>query len=174
MINIKYLRENKKEVLKGIKAKGFNVDIDMILELDEKRSLLRQEIEHLNAERKKAALKKNIKQGKEIKNKLSDLENEEKEVEEKLNQFLRKSPNLPLPEVPIGKGETDNIVIREVGEKPEFDFPAKDYMELGEKLGWIDTERSGKAIGSRFGYLLRDAVDLEFALVRFAFDVLKK
>ncbi|MDO8743059.1 MAG: serine--tRNA ligase, partial [Candidatus Azambacteria bacterium] len=86
----------------------------------------------------------------------------------------RKFPNLPLPEVPVGKDETENIVLREIGEKPKFNFPAKNYMALAENLGWIDTERAGKSIGSRFGYILRDAVDLEFALIHFAFDILKK
>lgn len=172
--DIKYVREHKKEVLKGIKAKSFDTDIDLLLELDEKRGILRKNIEELNAERKKVAEVKNVERGKEIKISLAKIEGEEKIIDEKINDILRKLPNLPLPEAPIGKDEADNVVLKEVGEKPEFNFPVKDYMALGEKLGWIETERAGKAVGSRFGYLLRDAVDLEFALIRFAFDVLKK
>jgi len=174
MINIKYIKENKKEVEKGIKAKGFNVDIDLILKLDEERIILNKKIEELNVERKKIAEARDVEKGRKVKSKLDEFKVEEILLTEKINTLLKKLPNLPLPEVPIGKDETDNIVIREVGEKPEFDFPARDYMELGEKLGWIDIKRTGKAVGSRFGYLLRDAVDLEFALVRLAFDTLKK
>jgi len=174
MTDIKYIRENKKEVLKGIKAKGFNADIDALLVLDEKRNILRKQIEKLNADRKKTAEAKNIKHGKEIKAELAELESKEKKLDGQIYDILKKLPNLPLPEVPVGKDETENVVLREVGEKPKLNFQPKDYMELGEKLGWIDTERAGKAIGSRFGYILRDAVDLEFALVRFAFDILKK
>ncbi|MEK7197857.1 MAG: serine--tRNA ligase [Patescibacteria group bacterium] len=174
MIDIKYIRENADEVLKGIQAKGFDADIDLVLELDEKQSVLRKKIEEFNTERKKNAEKKNVEKGKKIKEKLSKLEGEEKIIDGKIYDILKKIPNLPLSEVPIGKDETENVVLREVCEKPMFDFPVKDHIELGQKLGWIDTERAGKAIGSRFGYLLRDAVDLEFALVRFAFDVLKK
>lgn len=174
MLDIKYIRENKKEVERGIKAKGFSADIGALLMLDEKRNKVRKQIEELNAERKKVAEKKNIEKGKELKLKLSELEGEEKNISEKVDDIARKFPNLPLSEVPIGKNETENIVIKEVGDKPSFDFPVKDYMKLGEKLDWVDTERAGKAVGSRFGYLLRDAVDLEFALVRFAFDILKK
>ena len=174
MIDVKYIRENKKEVENGIKAKGFKVDIDSVLELDGKRGVLRKQIEELNAERKKNAETKNIETGKKIKEKIAKLENDEKILDEKIYDILRKLPNLPLPEVPVGKDEIENVVLREVGEKPKFSFPPKDYMALAENLGWIDTERAGKAIGSRFGYLLRDAVDLEFALTRFAFDVLKK
>lgn len=174
MLDIKFIRENKREVLKGIKAKGFNVDIDLVLELDKKQNVLRKQIEELNTERKKNADKKNIEKGRKIKEKLSKLEDEMKVINGQIYDILKKLPNLPLLEVPIGKDETENVVLREIGEKPNFDFLAKDYMTLSEKLGWIDTERAGKAIGSRFGYLLRDAVDLEFALVRFALDVLKK
>ncbi len=174
MIDIKYIRENRKEVEKGIKAKGFNADIDSLLELEGKRGALRKEIEELNAERKKIAEAKDVNRGKEIKVALAELEGKEKILEEKIHDILKKIPNLPLPEVPVGKDETKNMVLKEVGDKPEFDFQPQDYTKLGEKLGWIDTERAGKAVGSRFGYLLRDAVDLEFALIRFAFDVLKK
>ncbi len=174
MPDIKYIRENKNEVLKGIKAKGFKVDIDSILEFDDNRSVLRKQIEELNAERKKIAAEKDIEKGKKIKADLADLESEEKLLSGKIEALFRKVPNLPLPEVPIGKDESENIVLREVGRKPKFNFPAKDYMELSLKLGWIDIERTGKVVGSRFGYLLRDAVDLEFALIRFAFDFLKK
>ena len=174
MLDIKFIRENKNEAEKGIKAKGFDVDVNLILDFDEQNRRLEKEIENLNIERKKAANKKDIKKGKETKIKLNELESEKKVASEKLEKLLKKLPNLPLPEVPIGKNETENIVLKEVGEKPKFNFPVKDYMTLGEKLGWIDTKRTGKTVGSRFGYLLRDAVDLEFAIVRLAFDVLKK
>ncbi len=179
MLDIKFIRENKKEVGKGIKVKGFDVDVNLILDFDEQNRRLEKEIENLNIERKKAANKKDIKKGKEIKIKLSELESEKKVTSEKLEELLKKLPNLPLPEVPIGKDETENKVLREVGEKPKFSakdgkFDPKDYLILNEKLGWVDIERAGKAAGSRFGYLLRDAVDLEFALVRLAFDTLRK
>jgi len=173
-MDIKFIRENKKEVEKGIKVKGFDVDVNLLLKLDEERNVLRKKIEKLNAERKKIAEAKNIEKGKEIKIKLAELENEEKIFSEKIGFIARKLPNLPLPEVPIGKDEADNTVLREVEEKPKFNFNPKDYLMLNEKLGWVDTERAGKAAGSRFGYLLRDAVDLEFALVHFAFDTLRK
>lgn len=174
MIDIKYIKENKNEFLKGISAKGFNVDVDLIIKLDEERCALRKKIAIFNAERKKIADARDAGRGRKIKSELDNLEADEKLLSEKVEALLRKIPNLPLPEVPIGKDENDNIVLREVGEIPKFDFQPRDYMTLSEKLGWIDTERAGKAIGSRFGYLLRDAVDLEFALIRFTFDILKK
>ncbi len=174
MLDIKFIRENKKEVEKGIKAKGFDVDVDLILDLDKKNRELEKKIGDLNAERKKIASEKEVEKGKQIKIKLNELESEKKLISKKLEGVLKKMPNLPLPEVPIGKDETENKILREIGDKPKFDFPAKDYMMLGENLGWLNTERAGKAVGSRFGYLLQDAVDLEFALVRFTFDMLRK
>ena len=85
MIDIKYIRENKEEVLKGVKAKCFDADIDLLLELDGKRGILRKEIEKLNAERKKAAEAKNVNRGKEIKISLAEIESEEKILEEKIH-----------------------------------------------------------------------------------------
>lgn len=174
MIDVKHIRENKKEIEKGIRAKGFDIDLGLLLEFDEKLSFIKKEIEETNTERKNAAKIKDVEQGKEIKISLAKLKTEEKNLNEKINNILVKLPNLPLPEVPICKNEAGNIILKEIGEKLKFNFPVKDYMALGEKLGWVDTERAGKAVGSRFGYLLRDAVDLEFALIHFVFDVFKK
>jgi len=174
MLDIKFIRENKEEVEKGIKAKGFDIDVNLVLDLDEHNRRLEKAIESLNAERKEAADKKNIEKGKEIKIKLAELESEKQIISKKLEELLKKMPNLPLNKVPIGKDELENKILYEVGNKPKFNFPAKDYLTLAQGLGWINTERAGKAIGSRFGYLLREAVDLEFALVKLAFDTLKK
>lgn len=174
MLDLKFIRANPDKVKAGIKAKGFDVDIDSLVELDNKWLALKREIENLNVERKKAADARDAQKGKEVKEKLANIEAEEKLLGEKVSGLLIKLPNLPLSEVPIGKDETQNIVLRDVGEKTKFDFPAKDYMKLGQSLGWIDTERAGKAVGSRFGYLLGKAALLEIALVKFAFDTLAK
>ena len=80
--DIKYIREHKKEVLKGIKTKGFDADLDLLLEFDEKRRVLGKNIEELNAERKKVAEIKDVKQGREIKISLAKLESEEKLLSE--------------------------------------------------------------------------------------------
>jgi len=135
---------------------------------------LKKQEEELNMERKKAADERDIQKGKTIKIKLAEIKREIIKQSRIVDEFNRKLKNQPLPEVPVGKDETENIVLREVGEKTKFNFIPKDYMALNENLGWVDVERAGKAIGSRFGYLLRDAVLLEFALIRFAFDILKK
>jgi len=81
---------------------------------------------------------------------------------------------LPLPTVPVGRDERDNVVLREVGKKPKFDFKPLDYLTIAEKLDLIDTKRAAKTSGSRFGFLKREGALLELALMKFAFDKLVK
>ncbi len=76
--------------------------------------------------------------------------------------------------VPFGKDDSENVVLRKVGKPTKFDFPAKDYMQLGQKLDLIDTERAGKVSGSRFGYLKRELPLLEFALINLVMEIVKK
>jgi len=168
MIDIKHL---KKEIRKGISP---SVIRDPLPNIRKKLHEFKKQEEELNTERKKAAEERDIQKGKAIKIKLAEIKKEIIKLSRIVNEFNRQLRNQPLPEVPIGKDETGNKVLREVGKKPKLGFNPKDYLILNEKLEWVDTERAGKAIGSRFGYLLRDAVDLEFALARLAFDILRK
>ena len=95
-----------------------------------------------------------------------------KELEQEFNDLMKKIPNPPSEDVPVGKDESENVVVREVGEKTKFDFTPKDHLELGEKLDLIDVKRAAKVSGARFAYLKNEAVLLEFALVNFALDFL--
>jgi seryl-tRNA synthetase len=92
-----------------------------------------------------------------------------RQVESELNDLLAGIPNLPDPSVPPG-GEDDAIELRRVGTVREFDFPTRDHLELGERLGAIDVVRAAKVSGARFGYLTGPGAMLELALVRFAID----
>ncbi len=92
------------------------------------------------------------------------------EVEERLAEASAALPNLPDPEAPDGDSDEDAVVLREVGERPSFDFEPRDHLELGVQHGWIDMEHAAAASGSRFAYLIGDLVLLELALVRFAVD----
>jgi seryl-tRNA synthetase len=89
-----------------------------------------------------------------------------------LNELLYQVPNLPFDDVPVGKDETENVVLREWGKKPEFNFKFKDYLILAENLDLIDVKRAAKTSGTRFGFLKREAAILEFALINFVFDML--
>ena len=105
---------------------------------------------------------------------LEDKEKELGKLEQEYQKLMSSIPNLPLEDVPFGKDEKDNIVLREIGKKPHWNFTPKDYLTLGESLDIIDTKRAAKTSGSRFGFLKREAAQLEIALVHLAFDKLTK
>ncbi|MBI4708791.1 MAG: serine--tRNA ligase [Candidatus Portnoybacteria bacterium] len=185
MLDIKFIRENKEKVKKNAQARGVDIDIDALLELDEKRRELIQKVESLRAEQNKVSEEiakekdektrnEKISEMKKVKEEMAELESELKEVEEKFNSIMLAVPNMMQPDVPLGKDENDNVVLREVGEKPDFDFEPKDYMEIAAEFDLIDTERAAKVSGSRFGYLKNEAAMLEFALVQLAMETLIK
>jgi seryl-tRNA synthetase len=95
-------------------------------------------------------------------------------VEKEFSSLMLQVPNLPLDEVPVGKDEKDNVVLREEGKEPKFSFKPKDYLELAERLDLIDVKRAAKTSGARFGFIKREAVSLEFALINLAFSNLTK
>lgn len=173
MLDINFIRENTDIVKKAVVEKHANVDIDHLVEVDKKRRELISEIETLREQRNIAAKEKNIEKGKEIKVALDELEPKLGEVDKQFFDLMILVPNVTLFDVPIGKDETENVVIRKWGELKKFDFPVKDHVELGKLLDLIDTETAAKVTGSRFTYLRNEAVILQFALIRFTFDVLQ-
>ena len=179
MLDIKFIRENPDKVKKSCQKKQVKCDIDRVLELDKKRRQILQEIEGLKAEQNRISEQRTtnneqLKKAKEIKKKIKKLEPELDRAEKEFNDLMRQIPNLPLDDVPEGKNESDNKVLREEGQKPKFDFKPKNYLEIAEKLDIIDIERAAKVSGTRFGYLKGGAVLLEFALVQLAFETLTK
>jgi seryl-tRNA synthetase len=108
----------------------------------------------------------------ELAAKIKQLEAELAEVERKRDELALSLPNLPDPDAPDGETDEDAVTLREVGERPEFDFPVRDHVELGGEHGLIDIERAARTSGARFAYLLGDLVLVELALVRFALDLL--
>jgi seryl-tRNA synthetase len=91
-------------------------------------------------------------------------------IEHELADLSARLPNPPDDSVPDGASDEDNEELRTWGVAPEFDFPVQDHVALGEALGMIDIERAVRASGSRFYYLKRDAVAIQFALMRYAMD----
>ncbi len=173
MLDIKFIRQNPEKIKEGIARKQANVDIDRVLELDEKKREYLQKIENMRSEQNKLG-KDDIVKAKEIKEEIKKLEPELDNIDKELQVLLRKIPNPPLDTVPTGKDDTENIVLREEGKKPEFNFPIRDYVDIGEKLDIIDTQRAAKVSGTRFGYIKGGAAMLEFALVNLALETLAK
>jgi seryl-tRNA synthetase len=165
MIDIKKLREDPDFFRRATVAKNRDAGlIDEVLKFDEQKRSLLQKVEILRAERNKLT-KEDIERGKALKSELTKLEEELNGVDANLMASLWKIPNPALPEVPVGKDESENVEIRKWGEIPQFDFKIKSHFELGEDLDLIDTVRAGKVSGSRFGYLKNEGVLLELALV---------
>jgi len=173
MLDIKFIRDNPDKVKQACKNKQVKVDIDQLLELDNQKRSYIQESERLRAEQKKLG-KEGLAEAKKIKAQLKISLEKLFELERDFNALILQVPNLPLDGVPVGKDETDNVVLRKVGKLPKFKFQPKDYLEIGEGLDIIDIKRAAKVSGSRFGYLKNETVLLELALIKFAFDLLIK
>ena len=173
MLDIKYIRENPDKVKEGCQNKHVDCDIDLLLSKDKERRKLLQEIEKLKAEQNKLG-KDNQEKAKEIKNKIKELEPGLKKIEEEFNKLMKQIPNMPLDDVPVGRNESDNKVLREEGKKPKFFFGPKDYLDIAEELDIIDIKRASRVSGTRFGYIKRGAALLEFALIQLASNILSK
>ncbi|MGD0097775.1 MAG: serine--tRNA ligase [Terracidiphilus sp.] len=106
-----------------------------------------------------------------LKDKLDELDRKASELDDRLRQSLAGIPNLTRDEVPIGKSEADNVVVKSWGEKPTFDFEPKPHWELGEALGILDLERAAKLSGARFAVYMGAGARLERALIGFMLDV---
>ncbi|MEK7659128.1 MAG: serine--tRNA ligase [Patescibacteria group bacterium] len=172
MLDTKFIRQNPEEVKESLKKRNFDAElVDRILSLDERRRHVLGELEEgraeINKKSKAAPPPVEIENLKKLKEKIKILENELELVEKDLNEYLHQLPNLPLPDVPVGKDEKSNKILYEVGKRPKFSFEPKKHYELGESLEVIDIERAAKVSGSRFGYLKGLGARFEFALINF-------
>ena len=171
MLDIKYVRENLKEVKKALGKKSqFKFDLEKVLELDEERRGLMARVEMLRAEQNKVSkVKGDITRAKEIKKMLKDLEPQLAKAEENFKVEAVKLPNIPFDDVPEGKDENDNKVLKTEGDIKLKS--GKDHVKIGTALDLIDIERAGKVSGSRFYYLKNEAVELEFALIKYSLHI---
>jgi len=175
MIDIKLIREDLKQIKKLLKRKGANLEtIDKIADFDEKRRALIAQVGEMRAEQKLKSkeIKGTSEELLELKGKIKENEEILEVLEKDIEELLLSVPNLPLEEVPIGKDETENRVIRTVGEKPKFSFKPKEHWQLGEELDLIDSARGAKVAGERMSFIKNELVVLEFALIQFVLEKL--
>lgn len=181
MLDIKYIRENQEALKKAIKNKKIDLDLDKLLELDQKRVGLLQEIEDLKAEKNKlndeiksvkdAAEKKEIiTRGAVVKEKLTKLEPEFIEIKKQYDELMVLVPVIPSEDTPIGKDDSENVEIYQKGEIPKFDFTPKTHIELAENLGIVDFEKGSKVSGYRGYYLKNEGSLLVMALMMYALN----
>lgn len=171
MLDINFIRENKDKVKKSIEIRRLDLDLDKLLEVDDKRKVLLSKLLELRAKRNEAAEKKDIEAGKKIKPELDSAENEFRPVDKEFIELMYQVPNVALDDVPEGDASHFKIIAK-VGDETKFNFTPKDHVELGEKLDIIDIPRAAKVSGARFAYLKNEGVLLELALVSYVVNKL--
>jgi len=185
MIDLRELKSRYDEIKTNIKNRSMKIDLDAIIALQEERNSLLQEVESLRFERNENAQKMKgklnqetrarlIEEGKNLKTKIAETEERFNRVEEEYLLLGRQIPNYAHPSAPVGKEDTDNLVLKRVGTPPTFSFNPLDHVELGEKLDLIDFEAGTKVTGPKFYFLKNEAVILQMALERYALDILIK
>jgi len=180
MLDIKLIREESELVRQGLEKRGDSFALDSILEGDSRyRSLLRMTEElrakHNETSRQLGQSKEKppqlIAQMRQLGEQISYLQQQTKEAKADLDCLLMELPNIPHPSVPIGRGEADNIVVRNWGEPRELSFEPLPHWELGENLGIIDFQQGVKLSGTRFYVLKGLGARLQRALISFMLDV---
>ncbi len=182
MIDLQDLRQRPDTYQAAADNKGLKLDVKAFMNLDEQRKKLLIDVEAMRAEKNKVSKEVPQMQGddkakaiaamKELGETLKKKEEELAAIETEWNAMQLKFPNLPLPHVPVGHSEEENVEIRTWGTKPSFDFPVLDHMALGKALDIIDVEQAAIVSGSRFAYLKGDAVRLQMAIIQHTFDTL--
>ena len=173
MHNIKDIRKNSSQFEKSLKKKFIDINISKILELDESNRKLIQEKENLEKEKKQISKAKNeelFKKSKDISKKIDLIEADQIKIKDNLENILSNIPNIPLPDVPIGKDESSNLEVSKSGKIPNFDFRPKSHFELGENLGMLDFDLASKTTGSRFVFVKDKLALLERAISNFMID----
>lgn len=180
MLDIQFIRDNADLVQDKSKQKNIDIDVTQLLGFDKERLELLQEVEDLRRQRNELSTQakgqkpseQQMTQGRELKQRLGDLEHKLGTIDREFLELLKQVPNMPLDDVPVGASEDQNQVAKTVGEQPKFDFEPKSHWELGEARGWIDKERAAKVSGSRFAYLAGDLVRLQFAIIQYVIQTL--
>lgn len=203
MLDIKFIRENIDKVKKAVKDKNREVDIDRLLELDEKRRKLITDIEEKRGKRninskseilnskqisnpnfQNQNIEKMRSEGKKLKDDIKRLEDELNTIKKEYDELMLKVPNVPDGSVPVGKDASGNLELREWGpaspdasqggEIPKFDFTPLDHIALAKKHDLIDFERGVKVAGSRSYFLKNEAALLELAVLTYTLQKLVK
>ena len=158
MLDIRFIRENPDRVQEAAAQKGYTVNVRELLSADESRRELQAKADELRTKRNEIAgqmksgkpAPEMVEQGRVIKTELAEIEDRLRVVDETYTQLLKSVPNMPDDDVPVGKSESENVEVKVVGDKPEFDFEPKNHYEIAEAKGWLDKERAAKVAGARF------------------------
>jgi seryl-tRNA synthetase len=183
MLDINLIREHPDQVRKALRDRQLDpAPVDALLKLDERRRSLLAEGEALKAERNavskeigkmKAAAERQAKVEamRAVGDRIAAIDKQVTEVETELQALASVLPNLPDARTPVGKDESGNVVLRTVGQLPEYDFQPQIHWDLGPALGILDFERGVKITGSRFYVLKGAGARLQRALIAYMLDL---
>lgn len=189
MLDIKLIREHPEIVRNDLKKRGDLEKLKMLddlIEYDKHWRRLLTEVNELRHRRKVvtaeiASLKKRgedvsrqMEEAKRIPQDIKKLENQVAEYREKVDLILLRLPNILHESVPFGKDESENVVVKIVGKPPKFDFKPKSHVEVALNLGLIDFDRAAKVAGHGFYYLKGDLARLDYAIINYTIDFLRK
>jgi len=178
MLDIKRIRDNTIEVQAGLDKRG-NYDLNPVLALDEKRRKMLVDVEKMKSRQNIVSkeiprLKKENKdcseiftEMKELSDKIKDLDAEIRVIDGDMRNQLLSFPNLPNPQVTVGKDEADNKEVRKWGEPRTFNFEIKAHWDIGVDLDILDFERAVKITGARFSMFKGEGARLQRALINF-------
>ena len=177
MLDIRYIRENADRVQESAKNKGYNdVSIARLLDTDEQRRQLQQQVDELRTQRNEIASQMKggkpapelVEKGRSLKGKLAELESELHDVDADFQAQMDAVPNVTLEDVPLG-GEEDSVEVKAWGDKRQS---AEDHLEFAMQRGWLDFERGAKVAGTKFYYIKGDLMLLENAIYQYALNLL--
>ncbi|MDP6968648.1 MAG: serine--tRNA ligase [Gammaproteobacteria bacterium] len=179
MLDPKLIRNEAAQIAEQLRIKGYALDVSRLAVLEDQRKQLQIDTENLQSERNSKS--KQIGQLKaqglavdeilaevgSLGAKLDTSKNDLKALQTELNEILSGIPNIPHASVPAGADEDDNVEVLSWGEKPEFDFPIKDHVDLGEGLAGLNFAAATKLAGARFMVLEGQLARLHRALIQF-------
>jgi seryl-tRNA synthetase len=183
MHDLKYIRENPEAFDAALKRRGAGAASELLIRLDEKRRAVQTELQNAQARRNEASKAIGAAMGKGdaltaealkaevagLKDRLPQLEEDERTLGEELHNLLAALPNLPFDDVPDGADENDNIELSKWGTKPEFDFSPREHSDIGPPLG-LDFETGVAMAGARFTFMRGAMARLNRAIGQFLVD----
>jgi seryl-tRNA synthetase len=182
MLDIQFIRQNADQVRAAIKNKGFDLELDDLFAVDRERREATAELEKERARKNElsAAIPKAskddrprlVEEAKGVRTAIEQLEPKLAEIQKRYQDLMLRVPSVPRPEVPVGKGEEDNVEIRRVGEPRKFDFTPRDHLDLMTSLGLVEFEGPRRFAGQRSYALVGNGALLEMAVLRLAVDTL--
>ncbi len=187
MLDIKFIKENAELVQAGAKKKRIDFNVQKLIEVDDKRKAISQNLEEKRARQNKvseevaragqagnaAEKERLIKEMQPLKEEMQKLEEELKEIMTEWQKLMVTVPNIPDVSVPDGDDDSANVELKNWGKIPKFDFVPKDHIELMEKLDLADFETGAKVAGFRGYFLKNEGAELSFALWQLAVDLFR-